>query len=199
MNAPIPRIAPHERIAREAPAIWLRRLWERMVAMYGHAWTNVHGVTPHGGDGGLSMSGDTWSRVLSGLEARQIAEGIETCIAQGAEFPPSAPHFRAMCLGIPALAAVQREMGEVERSPFTRAVWARLDSYRFRQVTAAAAERMLRDAYALVRDEVMRGVALPITPAAAVEHVKPATTPATQEQASAHMATIAALLNGGVA
>ena len=31
----------------EPPATWLRRIWERMTALYGHAWVNLHGVTPH--------------------------------------------------------------------------------------------------------------------------------------------------------
>ena len=106
------------------------------------------------------MSGDTWGRALAGLSAQQVAAGIEACVAEGAEFPPSAPRFRAMCLGVPILAAVRSELRHGEPSPFARAVWAELDVFRYKQASAEQADRLLREAYDLVRDRVMRGEAL---------------------------------------
>lgn len=185
--------------AAEPPAIWLRRIWERQTALYGHAWVSVHGVTPHDKTGALSMSGDTWGRALAGLSAQQVAAGIEACIAEGAEFPPSAPRFRAMCLGVPILAAVRSELRHGEPSPFARAVWAELDVFRYKQASAEQADRLLREAYDLVRDRVMRGEALPEPPAAVIPHDVSKPTPATPEQRAKHVAEIRKLLAGDAA
>ena len=191
--------SPTMPVAAEPPAIWLRRIWERMTALYGHAWVSVHGVTPHDKAGALSMSGDTWGRALAGLSAQQIAAGIEACVAEGAEFPPSAPRFRAMCLGVPSLAAVRSELRHGEPSPFARAVWTELDTFRYKQASAEQADRLLRDAYELVRDRVMRGEALPEPPAAVIPHEARKPTPATPEQRAQHVAEIRELLAGGAA
>lgn len=196
MNAPLQ--ADIGRIHQEAPAMWLRRLWERMVAMYGHAWVNVHGVTPHEGTGALSMSGDTWGRTLAGLTAQQIAAGIENCVAEGAEFPPSAPRFRAMCMNVPRLAAVRSELRQGNPSPFTRAVWAELDAYRFKQASADQADRQLRDAYDLTHDRTMRGEPLPEVPIAEIAQEKPEIRPAAPDVAKAHCTRIREMLHGGV-
>ena len=186
---------------QEAPAMWLRRLWERMVAMYGHGWANVHGVTPHEASGALTLAGDTWSRMLTGLGALQIAAGIEACVAEGKEFPPSAPRFRAMCLNIPRIAAVREELRARGKQPsrFTRAVWLQLDLFRYRQASADQADRLLREAYDLVHDRVMRGEALPDEPAGSIGEETPATVPATAEQTAAHIRAIRIDLHGGTA
>ena len=183
--------------AAEPPAIWLRRIWERQTALYGHAWVSVHGVTPHDKTGALSMSGDTWGRALAGVSAQQIAAGIEACVAEGAEFPPSAPRFRAMCLGVPILAAVRSELRRGEPSPFARATWAELDVFRYKQASAEQADRLLRDAYDLVRDRVMRGETLPELPVAFIPHEVSQPTPTTPERLKEHFARIKALLAAG--
>lgn len=188
---------PPKPAAAEAPPVWLRRIWERQTALYGHAWVSVHGLVPHDKAGTLSMSGDTWGRALAGLSAQQIAAGIEACVAEGAEFPPSAPRFRAMCLGVPSLAAVRSELRHGESSPFARAVWAELDSFRYRQASAEQADRLLRDAYELVCDRIMRGEALPEPPAAVIPHEVRKPTRATPEQLDKHFANIKALLAAG--
>lgn len=183
--------------AVETPAMWLRRIWERQTDLYGHAWISVHGLTPQDEAGALTMSGDTWGRVLAGLTAQQIAAGLDACVTEGAEFPPSAPRFRAMCLGVPSLAAVRSELRHGESSPFARAVWAELDSFRYRQASAEQADRLLRDAYELVCDRVMRGEALPKSPAAVIPHEVRKPTRATPEQLEKHFANIKALLAAG--
>lgn len=143
--------------------LWLRRLWERMISCYGHAWHSVQGIAPQDESGALTVAGDTWAKALAGLSARQLGAGLEACILEGEEFPPNAPRFRAMCLGIPPLARVRLEMTapDAERSPFTRSVWMLIDGYAFRQASAQNSDRMLRDAYELAREQVMRGAALP--------------------------------------
>ena len=183
--------------AAEPPATWLRRIWERMTALYGHAWVNLHGVTPHDKTGALSLSGDTWARALDGLLGQQISAGIKACVAEGAEFPPSAPRFRAMSLGVPSLASVRSELRHGGSSPFARAIWAELDVYRYRQASADQGDRLLRDAYELVRERVMRGHALPEPPAAVITHDSAKPAPATPEQREKHIATIRALLATG--
>lgn len=184
--------------AREAPAAWMRRLWERMTALYGHAWVSVHGVTPH--DVRIdapSMSGGTWARALAGLTDQQLAAGIGACVAEGAEFPPSAPRFRAMCLNIPSLAAVRSELRQgSEPTAFMRAVWKELDVFRYRQSHADQAGRMLRDAYELVRDQIMRGQPLPAGEPAEISHDEREFKPAPPAHARAHCEVIRTLLRG---
>ncbi len=130
--------------------------------MFGHTWASAYGDAPTG------TTAETWASCLAGVTNAQIADGLRACLAEGAEFPPSAPRFRGMCLGIPSLALVRLELRGGDHSQFTRAVWANIDGYRFRQSSADAADRMLRDAYELTREQVMRGHALP-TPSEAIE------------------------------
>lgn len=184
-------------VPQEPPAIWLRRLWERMTALYGHAWTNVHGLSPQARDqDGLTMSGSTWAGALAGLTGKQIGEGVKACIATGGEFPPNAPRFRALCLNIPSLEAVRAELQGGEPSQFTRAVWVKLDMYRFRQASFEQADKLLAGTYRLVRDAVMQGEPLPVAPAAVIVHEARTATPATPEQCAAHIARIRDLLVG---
>lgn len=159
----------------EPPSSWIRRLWERMGAAYGHAWASANGASPHNPDGTLTIAGDTWAKALSGIDGRQLAAGLEACFVEGAEFPPSAPRFRGMCLGIPSFARVKLEatQPDAQRSPFTRAVWMHVDGYAYRHASSRDAERMLRDAYDIACDERMRGAALPAPAAAEIEHEKP--------------------------
>lgn len=178
------------------PAVWLRRLWERMVAMYGHAWHSVQGASPQDDAGKLTVAGETWSTALAGLEGSEFAAGLSACIADGREFPPSAPRFRAMCLGIPSFARVKDETtrADAERSPFTRMAWAFVNGYDYRHADVRDAERMLRAAYDHAVEDRMRGVPLPAAAAAALEHHVVESVRATPEQAQKHQAAIAAAL-----
>ena len=183
--------------AAEPPAMWLRRIWERMASLYGYTWVNVHGESPHTQSGELSMSGDTWARSLAGITAQQIAIGIRACVTEGGEFPPSAPRFRAMCFNIPRFAAVRSEIGRSDPSPFARAVWQELDIYRFKQAGAEQGDRMLRGAYDVIHDRVMRGERL-LEPAAAALEAKPIkVNPATPDQVQRRIAEIRALFESG--
>ncbi len=166
-------------------------LWARMLALYGHAWASQYGTAPEG------IAAETWAIALNGLSADDLGRGLRACVAEGAEFPPSAPRFRGMCAGIPSLGAVRRELHprfDGARTPFATLVWAQLDSYRFKQASADQADRLLREAYELAREEVMRGEPLP----EAVEVIgqdKPAKPkPANPEVAAAAQAEIRDLL-----
>jgi hypothetical protein len=133
----------------------LDNFWLRMAGMFGHTWTSAYGPKPHG------IGGDTWAAALSGISGSQIAEGLRATLALGGEFPPSAPKFRAMCLGIPPISQIRVELRGGEPSGFARLVWQRMDAYRWRAATEDKADVLLRDAYDLARDAVMRGEPIP--------------------------------------
>lgn len=155
--------------------------------MFGHTWASAYGTAPAG------TTAETWASCLAGVTNVQIADGLRACLAEGAEFPPSAPRFRAMCLGIPALAQVKAELRGGSHGRFTRAVWGNLDGYRLGLASADAADRMVRDAYDLTREQVMRGQPLP-EPSEQIEREKPEFKPASPEVAAAAQAEIAAAL-----
>lgn len=137
--------------------------------MFGHTWTSQYGPKPHG------IGGDTWATALGGVTPAQLADGLRATLALGGEFPPSAPKFRAMCFSIPSLAVVRNEIlgRDTERTPFGRLVWQHLDTYRARHADADKADRMVRDAYEIAREHVMRGGALPEDPSALIERDAP--------------------------
>lgn len=180
--------------------LWLRRLWERMVAIYGHAWTSVHDVSPNDDDGKLTLSGDTWAKALIGVTPQQLADGLQACIAEGAEFPPAVGRFRGMCLGIPSVERVKLELHshDDDRSPFTRMVWGLIDGYAYRHASGRDAEKILQRAYDMAREDRMRGAPLPPPPAALIEQEEPRKpVPATKDQVAGHMADIGQILGGG--
>jgi hypothetical protein len=150
----------------------LDNFWLRMAAMFGHPWVSQYGAAPDG------VAGETWAAALSGITPVQIAEGLRATLATGAEWPPSAPRFRAMCLGIPDFGTVRREMQskDTKRSRFTILVWQHIDAVRFHSMSADKADNLLREAYKRAHELVMRGHALPdetvadLPPPAPVDH-----------------------------
>lgn len=89
----------------------MARLWVLMTEMYGHKWASVHGDKDSG----------TWGKVLHDISGQQIAIGMQACATRTddqAEWPPSAPEFRKMCLaggsnfGIPDVAIAWKEAVE---------------------------------------------------------------------------------------
>ena len=158
--------------AAAPPAQWLRRLWERMAAMYGNAWASAQGLAPQREDGSLTIAGETWGQALGGLGAAELGAGLSACLAEGAEFPPSAPRFRVKC-------------------------WEFMDSHAYRMVDRREADRMLRDAYEQARDFVMRGGALPEVVAELPSPEKPKPKKASPETAAPHIAAVAEMLAAG--
>lgn len=136
-----------------------------MADVYGHRWVSSYGADPRSG------SGDTWRRGLGGLTPQQLGHGVERCVAGVYAWPPTLGEFRALCLGVPTFAAVR--LDTEKRDAFTVLVWKHLDGYRYRQASADHADRMLREAYDLAREHVMRGGELPELPEALIEHEKP--------------------------
>lgn len=162
-----------------------------MAAMYGHTWTSAYGDNPGG------MAADTWSVALTGLSPEQLATGLRACVSEGAEFPPSAPRFRAMCLGIPSFDAVNHELltlDSANRSPFARLVWTHIDGYQHRHARAEDAKRMRREAYEVAREQVMRGEPLPEPIAGEIEHQAPPQPQGIPETKEARLAKLQSVL-----
>lgn len=172
------------------PSIPLPELWAAMLATYGHRWASAYGQDPNG------VAAATWATGLAGLSAGQIAAGLRACLTFGDGWPPTLPEFRALCMGIPALSTVRAEMlrPDAERSPFTRFAKALIDGHRYRQADAREADRMLREAYELAREERMRGAPLPDAPLAIVDDTQRPPVPANPETAKARLEEIAELL-----
>ena len=159
-----------------------------MAEIYGHKFTSAHGENPNAG------AALTWAKGLGGLTAEQLADGLRACIACTDPWPPTLPEFRAMALGIPSLAAVKHELQHGPRSQFTVMVWGSIDSYSYRVATSDASDRMVREAYTVTKEKVMRGMPLPPVAAAELEHEAPSHVPASPEVAAACIAEIAEML-----
>lgn len=165
-------------------------LWLRMGGLYGATWERDYGANPR------SSAGREWGLTLAGMSRQQIDAGLEACRVEGSDFPPSAPRFRAMCLGVPSLGRVKFELSKhfKFRSAFTRAVWRYLDVYAYRAASARDAERMLRDAYDVAKEAVMRGEPLPHVVGELEAPKGRPHKPATREQMRKHLADISATL-----
>lgn len=165
-------------------------LWLRMTQIYAHRWTAPHGESPDA----EGSSAETWAKGLAGLSGAHLAAGLRACITRADPWPPTLPEFRALCLSIPPMPAVRRELaGDGDRSGFAVLVWERLDSYAYRHADGRAAERILADAYAEAREHVMAGGALPPPRMALPAPEKPAPVPARPEVARAALAELRAL------
>lgn len=160
-----------------------------MASLYGHRWASQYGVAFSG------IAADTWASALSGITPQQIADGLRACVAEGDEWPPAAPRFRAMCLGIPSYATVKLELTRTsdQWSRFTRSVWLKVDSYAHRHASVKDADRMLKDAYDIACEEAMHGAPLPEQPVALIEEVK-APKPVLPESREERARKLAALL-----
>lgn len=137
-----------------------------MAEVYGPRWTSAFG------DDAGKGAGLTWAKGLAGLSLDQISTGVEAALVSADGWPPTLPEFRAMCLGIPSLNFVRNSIND-RTLPFVRLVWMRMDGFQFRQAPADRAENILRGAYELAREYVMRGGELPNGPVAAIAEQKP--------------------------
>lgn len=158
--------APTAPTTRETPKLadtHLRRVWERMAAIFGAKWVSSMGPSPQTPSGALTVFGDTWARALSMFNGFEIAAGLEACLTRTDPWPPSLPEFRMMCLRVPTIAQVRRELRqEVDVfSPFTLLVYRHMDAFTFRRADSRHAETMLREAYDEAAAALLRGEKLP--------------------------------------
>lgn len=181
--------------AVEPPTRWLRRFWERMASMYGAPWHNTQGVSPQDESGHLTAAGETWSAALSGLTGEQIATGLRACLADGREFAPSAPRFRAMCFNLPTESEVKADIGRErsKRAPFTILVLRHLNLWDWRHADARQADRLLSNAYEQAKASVIRGDPLP-QPLPEIASEVSVSRPAPPEVAEKHLAEIGEFL-----
>lgn len=167
----------------------LENFWLRMAGMFGHTWASQYGDNPSG------IGADTWSAALADISPMQIAHGLRETLATGAEFPPSAPRFRAMCLSVPSLASVKYTIRTKQYDRFVALVMQHLDMYTFTRADQRSADRLLREAYEVARDHVMRGGDLPPIPMGHVEGPKESKpVRAAPEVARPYVETLAKLL-----
>lgn len=166
-------------------------LWLRMTQIYAHRWTAPHGESCDA----PGSSAETWAKGLAGISGEQLADGLRACITRPDPWPPTLPEFRALCLSIPSLPAVRREIASADsqRSAFAVLVWSMIDSYAYRHADGRAADRMLADAYAEACRHVMAGGQLPeVVAAIAAPEVRPIQ-PAAPEVVKAALADMAAI------
>lgn len=123
-----------------------------------------------------------------------MADGLKASLANSDPWPPTLPEFRARCLGIPPFQQVRIEVHASKRSAFTTMVWQQIDGYQFKQVSAEKSDRMLKDAYELARELVMRGVPLPEVAEHAIEQQEAQVKPASKEQVAARLDEIGDIL-----
>jgi hypothetical protein len=164
-----------------------------MGAIYGHRWVSAYGDDPCG------VAGMAWTGALDAMSRAQIDTGLRACVDGIDGWPPSLPEFRALCLGIPSLAAVRAEMrpGHPSPSRFCRGVWSRIDGWSYQRAEQRQADAMLREAYELTCAAVLAGGPLPDDPVAEINQQQPERKPpATPEQMAAHLRQIEAELLG---
>lgn len=169
----------------------LDKLWLRMASRYGHSWTSQFGVTPSG------FAGAEWSETLAGLSMDDIDLGFSCDVLRGSEWPPSSTSFRAMCLDIPALADIRREINTREgaRSPFGLMVSQELDRWQYKRAEYDKAEKLLKEAYDAARARVIAGEELPTTLVAIEPPAPEKPAPADPEVAEAAIRKLKELLN----
>ena len=96
---------PSQSAKPEAPKLsqaMIDKLWLKMTEIYGHRWTSSFGVS--------ADQSHAWASVLGGVTGMQIAHGLGALASSGAEWPPSATEFLALCyageadrLGLPPI------------------------------------------------------------------------------------------------
>lgn len=151
----------------------------RMASRYGHTWVSQFGNKPDG------IAAAEWRTTLAGITPLQVAEGIKADVSRGTEWPPSSTMFRAMCLGVPTLSAAKLSINDPQNR-FSLLMWQRMDKFSFRQADSGRAENMLRGAYDLAREHVMRGGALPELPVARIDKQEEKRTRASPETVQKH-------------
>lgn len=163
-----------------------------MAGLFGNTWISGYGASPSG------VGADTWASALVGLTPMQIARGLQETLVLGSDFPPSAPRFRSLCLQIPTLAIVRASIRSGKRDPFTILVLSRLDQFQHRHADQRAAAEMVREAYEVARDHVMRGGDLPDVPVAELAApIPPKRERCTPEKARGYVDEIQSLLGIG--
>lgn len=176
------------------PGLWAE-LCARMAARYGHRWTSQYaGDESPEGQAAAELAQAEWTQTLAGIDATQMMAGLAADVRRGDAWPPSSTEFRAMCLGIPTFAELRYEIlhPEVPRTPFGVKWWEYVgaDAFALRTASESEANRLRLAAYALTRQFVLAGNALPPVPAALQKPEPPAKRFASDEEAQQHVRAV---------
>jgi len=76
-----------------------------MAKIYGHKWTSSYGKVDDG----------TWAKGLAGVTLQQLADGLEACVINNFDWPPSLPEFRGLCLGVDTTLSAEDEAIEAQQ------------------------------------------------------------------------------------
>lgn len=178
---------------------YLWEFWKQMTAMFPGKWERENGAAPVKRDGSLTIAGTTWFQVLKGRTVAQHARAMQCCLIEGREWPPNPGRFLTMCLDIPVMAAVEREMAPGRpQSGFTVLVRSMLDLHVYATAESGFQQRrMLEEAYDRAVRHVVDGKPVP-QPVLAVAHEQHGVRPVRDRDAArAAMARAAAELNFG--
>lgn len=176
---------------------YLWEFWKQMTAMFPGKWERENGAAPLKKDGSLTIAASIWFQVLKGRSRAQHARGMACCLSEGREWPPNPPRFLTMCLDIPVMAAVEREMAPGRpQSGFTVLVRSLLDLHVYASADTGYQQRqMLSEAYERAVRHVVDGKPVP-EPVLAIEQEKHGVRPVRdRESARAAMERAAAELN----
>lgn len=176
---------------------YLFTFWKQMGSMFPGTWERQNGVAPVNKAGVLTIAGNTWFQVLKGRSRALHARGMACCLSEGREWPPNPGRFLAMCLDIPVMTAVEREMAPGRpQSGFTVLVRSMLDLHVYASADNGFQQRqMLSEAYERAVRHVVDGKPVP-EPVLAIEQEKHGVRPVRdRELARAAMERAAAELN----
>lgn len=109
----------------------MKRLWERMTALYGGRWELEYGPCV-AGDGGLAPLAMIWAEALEAVPNDGIARGLRACLDSGETRTPSLPAFLRLC---------GRTPGPARGDPSHRLAPPRQD-IRYQDTPAAICERL---------------------------------------------------------
>lgn len=174
----------------------MQRVWERMTAMFAEQFSGRYGAMPYhprgsAQEGTYTPAGREWAEALVGIPASMIGEALTRVRDGGYKFPPNLSEFKALCYDFPSVESVKDYLlgRGVDPTPFALAVARKIDRWEFRQADMIRADRLLRNAYEVVRMETMRGEPLPQVPTA-IAHEKKEREPAKPETVAAAMDVI---------
>lgn len=143
-----------------------RKMWQAIADIYGVRFTSSFGTDPMG------PAGKRWRRALAGFTPEMIAHGLHVC-ESSVDGWILLPLFKARCMGIPEFHSVALALSEPKRvkTRFDRLVWQNLPGggHTFRNQRPERQDMLLRQAYMVSVEHVMRGGQLPPAVAGEIE------------------------------
>lgn len=89
----------------ETPQRWVDRLFERFTAIFG-----AQKVAGMWAGAPIAVVKQTWAEQLGRLDPDMVRFGLQRCVDNGLEWPPTLPEFVALCRQPPPIAAHQPAM-----------------------------------------------------------------------------------------